>query len=75
MDAVNGGYYEVCTRLKGVKGWCWVVYNNPWLFSVAQNNKKKGVAWKRVGLDSGGEGGVLQCFILFYSSSYHGGFV
>lgn len=43
MDAVNGGYNEVCTHLKGVKGWCWVVCNNPCLFSVAGNLKKKKV--------------------------------
>lgn len=49
----------MCTHLKGVKGWRWVGYNNPWLFSEAENNKKKkvlhgsGLVWtveKRVAL-------------------------
>ena len=56
MDAVNGGCYGVCTRLKGVKGWCWVVSSNPWLFTVAASDKKEKKKKGRCCMEAGGSG-------------------
>lgn len=48
VDAVNGGYDEVCTHLKGVNGWWWVVSEKP------QWEKDIGTEW--VGLDRAMQG-------------------